>query len=214
MFDHCRVWRSLLTCRAEGGLSPGQRAMLDEHLASCDSCRAIRDADDILHDFGTAPGAALPEGRERLFDDSVIRDLRVAGAQDQLPAGWRGRVRACANSFSFEFCMQLAGGGLAAACVTAFLVVSALNPVSNENSLSAYEQRAISAIERNEPPVPLESLFQSPTPRAAMLWAAPGRSLQATGAETSSSNTEPKDKSDRKQTPRRHGRASVHRYEG
>src|SRR5206468_3075787 len=111
------------------------------------------------------------------------RDLRVAGAADALPLGWRGRVEACARSLSFEFCMQLAGGGLAAACITAFLVVSALNPVSNEKNLSAYELRSLSSTERNEPPVPLESLFQSPTPRAAMLWAAPGRSVRPSGSE-------------------------------
>jgi hypothetical protein len=214
MFDRCRVWRSLLTRRAEGALSPGQRAVLDDHILKCARCRATRDADDALHAFGAAPGASLPLEHESPFDDSVIRDLRVAGAADELPAGWRGRVQACARSLSFEFCMQLAGGGLAAACVTAFLVVSALNPVSNEGRLSAYELRSISAIGRNEPPVPLESLFQSPSPRAAMLWAAPGRSLRPVATEPQSSAAEPKNDAGHKRAPRRHGRAWSGRYIG
>jgi len=214
MFDRCRVWRSLLTSQTEGGLSPGQRAMLDDHILKCAECQAARDADDALRDFASAPGEALPAEYSTPFDDRVISDLRAAGAADELPAGWRGRVQACARSLSFEFCMQLAGGGLAAACVTAFLVVSALNPASDEKNLSASELRTLSSIERNEPPVPLESLFQSRSPRAAMLWAAPGRSPRTAEPESRESVEKSRSETGRKQAPRRHGRAGSTRYLG
>ena len=179
MFDRCRGWRSLLTCRAEGVLSPGQRALLDDHISKCAPCRKLHAADEALRSYCFAPGSGSPAGGARTFDDSVISELRAAAVAETDARGWRDRVRAYAECVSFEFCMQLAGGGLAAASITAFLLVSALNPVSTAKRLSAYEYRSISTIERYEPPVPLESLFQSATPRAAMLWAAPGRSLQS-----------------------------------
>jgi hypothetical protein len=188
--------------------------VLDEHVRKCAACRERRDADDALRVLASEPLAGLVPDRAQLFDDSVIRDLRAAGADDELPKGWRGPVRACARSLSFEFCMQLAGGGLAAASITGFLVVSALNPAANERKLSPYELRAISAVERNEPPVPLESLFQSPSPRAAMLWAAPGRSPRPAAVEDRSPTTELRKDTGHKRTPRRHGSARSARYLG
>ena len=174
MFDRCRAWRVMLTRRAEGVLSPSERAMLDNHISKCGPCRKARLADDALQALNFAPDLGLSPGTGRTFDDRVVGALRAAPLTEP-PAGWRERVRACAGSLSFEFCMQLAGGGLAAASITAFALVSALSPAPRSRGLSTYEVHSISAAERNQPPVPLESLFQSTTPRAAMLWAAPGR---------------------------------------
>ncbi len=205
MFDRCRAWRSLLNRRAEGALTPSERALLDDHLAKCAACRKADAAHQALHDLCFARDSGLAAGSGRAFDDRVVTELRALPLEDAPPRGWRGKVRACSASLSFEFCMQLAGGGLAAAAVTAFALVSALNPVPAAKNLSAYEVRTISAAERNEPPVPLESLFQSPTPRAAMLWAAPGRSQwRTTGAERDVAPGQP-ERPDRRAMPRKKG---------
>lgn len=177
MFDRCRVWRSLLTRRTEGVLSPTERALLDNHLTKCAACRKAQDADDALQATCFAQDSGLAtSGTGTAFDDRVIMELRALPLVEPGPQGWRARVRACSERLSFEFCMQLAGGGLAAASITAFVLISALNPASTSRNLSPYELGSVSSVGRTEPPVPLESLFQSPTPRAAMLWAAPGRS--------------------------------------
>jgi hypothetical protein len=150
------------------------------------------------HDTGLTPRGA------RSFDNRVVSALRATPANRPVN-GWRELVRACRASLSFEFCMQLAGGGLAAASVTAFLVVSALKPVPLAHSVSADEVRAMSTAERTGPPIPLESLFQSSTPRAAMLWASPDRSLRH--AATERVGDPPREPQPRggKTAPRRHG---------
>lgn len=208
MFDRCRAWRSLLTRRAEGVLSPSERALLDDHTSKCADCRKTEEADEALRDLCFALDTNLATGTARAFDDRVVTELRSLPVSDA-PRGWRERVRACSASLSFEFCMQLAGGGLAAAAVTAFVLVSALNPVQTEKSLSAYEVRTLSSAERNEPPVPLESLFQSPTPRAAMLWAAPGNARWRVRDEEPTVAPHVPAKPDRLTTPRRHGARTV-----
>ncbi len=178
MFDRCRVWRSLMTRRAECVLSPTERAMLHDHITNCAPCRKVEDADEALRSITYLRDAGLPAGEGPAFDNRVITDLRSFQPSTEGMAGWRQRVRACAAGLSFEFCMQLAGGGLAAASITGYVLISALNPAVNPKGPSAYEVRTITAAERNEPPVSLESLFQVSAPRAAMLWAAPGRSLR------------------------------------
>jgi hypothetical protein len=178
MFDRCRVWRSLLTRRTEGVLSPTERALLDNHLTKCAACRKAQDADEALQAICFAHDAGLAVSSSgTAFDDRVITKLRTLPLVEPKPQGWRARVRACSETLSFEFCMQLAGGGLAAASITAFVLISALNPAPTSRNPSPYELGSVSSVGRTEPPVPLESLFQSPTPRAAMLWAAPGRSV-------------------------------------
>jgi hypothetical protein len=175
MFDRCRAWRSLLTRRAEGMLSPAERALLDDHVSKCKACQKIEAADSALQSICFSRDGGLAAGG-RAFDDRVVAELRSFPLVEHRDRGLGAVVQACSSRLSFEFCLQLAGGGLAAAAITAFVLVSALNPVQSVKSLSAYEVRSMSSAEQNEPPVPLESLFQSPAPRAAMLWAAPGRS--------------------------------------
>ena len=201
MFDRCRAWRVLLTRRADGVLSPSERALLDNHSAKCAACHKAQMADEALQSLSFAPELEPAAGGARAFDDHVISALRAAPLVAQ-PAGWREKVRACAGSLSFEFCMQLAGGGLAAASVTAFALISALNPAPATQSLSAYEVRAITAVERNRPPVPLESLFQSSTPRAAMLWAAPAGAARHPALEAA---PRVPSASPHRRAPRRHG---------
>jgi len=173
MFDRCRSWRSQLTRRVEGELSPSERALLEDHLAKCPKCRHVQNADDALAGLLFDPARESVVTSAYGFDDSVIAELRAIPLKEE-QKGWRGRVKTVSKSLSFEFCMQLAGGGLAAASITAFVLVSALNPNSTHPSLSAYELRTMTALERNRPPVPLESLFQSRNPRAAMMWDIPG----------------------------------------
>ncbi len=210
MFDRCHAWRSLLTRRAEGVLSPSERALLEDHVAKCVSCRAAQQADDALHALSFSHDTTLPEGLDRAFDDRIIAELRALPLSDTPTEGWRERVRGCFTCISFEFCMQLAGGGLAAAAVTAFALVSALNPVSTPKNPSEYEVRSLSAAERNEPPVPLESLFQSPAPRAAMLWAAPGSTRWRPASGNRGETPQQQPPASRNNTvPRRHGARPV-----
>jgi hypothetical protein len=176
MFDRCRGWRYLMTRRAEGSLSVSERALLNEHIDKCAACRKAQAADEALLSIYIPADAGMPPGGARLFDDSVVTTLRSLPPVATPTMEWMERVRACSTSLSFEFCVQLAGGALAAAAVTAFAIVSALNPVPSSGALSAFESRSMKSMDRNEPPVPLESLLQSPAPRAAMLWAPPGRS--------------------------------------
>jgi hypothetical protein len=182
MFDRCRTWRSLMTRRAEGLLSPSERALLDNHVSGCAECRRAEAADEALQDMCFTLDAGTPRSPAREFDDRVVGELRALPLNGAATTGWRERIRTYSAGISLDFCIQLAGGGLAAASITAFLLVSALNGPPASKSLSTYEVRSISAAERNEPPVPLESLFQAPTPRAAMLWAAPGRPQFRAGA--------------------------------
>jgi anti-sigma factor RsiW len=210
MFDRCRAWRILITRRAEGLLSASERALLNEHIDKCAACRKVQAADEALAFNYFVPDAAMPPCGARQFDDAVVTTLRALPLRATPPVGWRERVRACSTSVSFEFCMQLAGGALAAAAVTAFAIVSALNPVPSSRTVSAFESRSITALERNEPPVPLESLLQSPAPRAAMLWAPPGRSPRRTpAAQSSNSPHGPIPRTGRNSAaPRRHGQRS------
>ena len=157
MFDRCRAWRSLLSRRAEGLLSPSERALLNEHLSKCAACLQARDADEALETACVAHDVRMSPNGAHAFDDTVIATLRAQPSTEGSRAGWRDRVREVAASLSYEYCLQLAGGALAAASVTAFALVSALNPApTSSRTLSSYELRSMSAEERNDPPVPLE----------------------------------------------------------
>jgi hypothetical protein len=209
MFDRCRAWRSLLSRRAEGLLSPSERALLNEHLSKCAACLQARDADEALETACVAHDVRMSPNGAHAVDDTVIATLRAQPSTEGSRAGWRDRVREVAASLSYEYCLQLAGGALAAASVTAFALVSALNPApTSSRTLSSYELRSMSAEERNDPPVPLESLFQSPSPRAAMLWGSPGpplRRIPAVRSEAAPAKLAPAP-GHSTAAPRRHGR--------
>jgi hypothetical protein len=204
MFDGCHAWRRLLTRQAEGVISPTERALLQNHLLECAHCREAEKADGALRSMRFTPEPCLSPSAARSLEDKVIHGLRAYG--DTSPQSFFQRLYRWWTEVSLEYCGQLVGGALVAASITGFFVVSALHPV---NMRTAAETASIAAREHNEPPVPLEALFQSASPRAAMLWATPSHSQDGMpearrgGAPSQPPNaTTRKTKSD---TPRRHG---------
>jgi anti-sigma factor RsiW len=81
--DH-NIYRDWLTMDAEGELSPAQRAELEEHLASCASCRAEREEllalDGLLQKHSVA---VRPD-----FKDAVLSSLPTAGWESRHPKTW------------------------------------------------------------------------------------------------------------------------------
>ena len=81
--DH-NIYRDWLTMDAEGELSPAQRAELEEHLASCASCRAEREdllaLDGLLRKHSVA---VRPD-----FKDAVLSSLPTAGWESRHPKTW------------------------------------------------------------------------------------------------------------------------------
>lgn len=81
--DH-NIYRDWLNMDAEGELSPAQRAELEEHLASCASCRAEREdllaLDGLLRKHSVA---VRPD-----FKDAVLSSLPTAGWESRHPKTW------------------------------------------------------------------------------------------------------------------------------
>ena len=208
MFDRCRAWRRLLSRRAEGRLTPSERALLDAHLSRCSPCRKVEAADISLRSAFSGAVQHMTPRSARTFDDRVLQALRTQAEPVSATGFWQ-RIGGLAPNLSFEFWGQLAGGALMAASVTAFFLVSALHPTPSARANSTSELTSLSIPEHNAPPVSLESLFQSRSPRAALLWATPGASRrpgtseQRTGSQRSApaQRTDPKPSS---QSPRPH----------
>jgi hypothetical protein len=86
---------------------------------------------------------------------------------------WRSWRRLCAR-YAVEplaFLSQIAAGSLAAAAVTALCLVPTLHPEAAD-AQSQWQNRQAN-MGRVDPPVPLESLLQTSSPRAALLWTLP-----------------------------------------
>jgi hypothetical protein len=177
MFDPCRFWRKQLSRRADGCLSHAEEAALEDHLAHCPRCRVYAAADRELKSALTVKIDLLDPVSARRFDNRVVaRALRPSDREPAcLPdAGWRREVTLRWRRLPFGFLRQIAGGALAAASLTALLLFSALRPAGSglvkADVAPGHEGIAPT---RNDPPVPLESLLRSPSPRAALLWTTP-----------------------------------------
>jgi anti-sigma factor RsiW len=101
--DHS-TYREWLNLDADGGLDSGDRALLDDHLASCADCR--REREEILALDGLLRGSALPVRPD--FRVSVMSALPVVGWQARSPRAWR-----------FTAAVIVLLGGLAAALMVA-----------------------------------------------------------------------------------------------
>ena len=177
MFSSCRFWRRKMTQRDEGTLPMWQWGRLEKHLSRCAECRLAQEADQALHTVLRTHSGMLTPSRERDFDDKVLAAYYSASAP--LAAPGQGLWERINLSLPFrlptvEFFLQLSGGALLAASVTAIFFLSALHgPTRNArttgNGMEVHEAFAA----RNDPPIPLESLLQSQAPRAALLWTAP-----------------------------------------
>ena len=177
MFSSCRYCRRKMTQRDEGTLPMWQWGRLEQHLSRCADCRLAQEADQALHAvLRTHSGMLTPSG-ERDFDDKVLAAYYSASASATAsrPGFWE-RVNNCLpfRLPAVEFFLQLSGGALLAASVTAIFFLTALHgPTRNARiaGIGADAHEAFAA--RNDPPIPLESLLQSQAPRAALLWTSP-----------------------------------------
>jgi anti-sigma factor RsiW len=176
MFDRCRVWRNKLTRLMEGSLPLNEWALLEEHLNRCSRCRQAQEADRSLREICRLHTGLPSKASARAFDDRVVTALRSPASPAFSLTGWLGapgaQMRARWSGLSFEFLTQLAGGALLAASVTAVCLLSALHPTESARS-AAPPETSLTATVQNGPPVPLETLLQSASPRAALLWRTP-----------------------------------------
>jgi anti-sigma factor RsiW len=101
--DHS-TYREWLNLDADGGLDSGDRALLDEHLASCADCR--REREEILALDGLLRGSALPVRPD--FRATVMSALPTVGWEARSPRAWR-----------FTAAVIVLLGGLAAALLIA-----------------------------------------------------------------------------------------------
>jgi hypothetical protein len=184
MFDRCWLWRRRLSRRADGTLSPAQQGALQDHLAHCDRCRAAAQADQVLDEVLHTHTGMLDTRTARTLDDRVVIGVLPVGStlpQSNLPqASWShgrryrqpprsGSDRISGSALPLVYLVQIVGGGLTAAAVTSLFLVTALHPAAD----TVRPQRYPASLQRSEPPVPLESLLQTASPRAALLWTAP-----------------------------------------
>ncbi len=165
MFDRCRRWRDLLNRRADMGLSPKEQDALYAHLAVCAQCRHCAEADDTLHHVLGIHTGLLDEQDARFLDDRVVAAVTLfPPIAAQSPAfGWSRRWR---SALPFPFLGQLVSGGVVAASLTVFSLFSTLHPLQPAANRSHPQM----SVPQNEPPIPLEALLDSPSPRAALLW--------------------------------------------
>jgi hypothetical protein len=179
MFERCRAWRRKISQKADGTLSLSEWGALEDHLARCKRCQAAYEADCARQEFLGMHTGTLPSVAARRFDEGVLSALRMPVAETP-PAGY--------NLLSLRLLAQIMTSGLVAASVTALCLSSALHPAAGrENG----ERGAFSTLQRNEPPIPLESLLQSPSPRAALMWTAPSPSHRRRIVPASNGETTP-----------------------
>lgn len=102
--DHTQ-FRDLLDLEVDGGLTAGQQASLDAHLAGCPECRAERA--ELLALLGLLQRARLevqPGFRER-----VMAALPAAGWESRHPRTWTFPAAVCAALLGVGVCLLGAG---------------------------------------------------------------------------------------------------------
>jgi len=166
MSDRCRLWRRNLTRRADGTLSNAQWGALENHLAQCRRCQEAARADQALRTTLRTHTGLLDARAAGTLDDHVVGALFSARGT---PTGARPRRPETAPARPVVYLLQIMSSAIAAAAVTALLVFPALHPTAT----SERGERYPATFERSEPPVPLGSLLQTMSPRAALLWTQP-----------------------------------------
>jgi anti-sigma factor RsiW len=173
MFDRCGRWQRKLQRRADGTLSERQWGALEAHLSQCAYCRATADADRALRESLYTHKGLLDARVAEAFDNQVISLVfRDPGARNQIPwrrlLSWRPS-RGVGRALPLGFLSQIATGACAAATVTALCLTPALHPAAGHSG----RRTPTASIAPALPPVPIESLLQTSSPCAALLWAAP-----------------------------------------
>jgi hypothetical protein len=119
--DHS-TYREWLNLDADGGLDGGDRALLDEHLASCADCR--REREEILALDGLLRGAALPVRPD--FRVSVMSALPTVGWQARSPRAWRFTAAVIVLLGGFAAALLIAGSAPAASGFGALAAVGGM----------------------------------------------------------------------------------------
>jgi len=192
MFNSCAACRRRLALRAEGSLPRSQWGRLEAHLSKCAGCRRIDEADRALHltlSRSLILSTRLTRDAANAFDDRVLNI--VLNQQRSLWRCWldqlADRFRLFRSSVPAVFISQVAGGALAAAAITTTCLTITVQPHAARHDIQHYQRPELSANLSwlNGPPVPLEALMDSPSPRAAMLWTPPTTTAKVAEARVS-----------------------------
>jgi len=119
--DHS-TYREWLNLDADGSLDSGDRALLDEHLASCADCR--REREEILALDGLLRGSALPVRPD--FRVSVMSALPTVGWQARSPRAWRFTAAVIVLLGGFAAALLIAGSAPAASGFCALAAVGGM----------------------------------------------------------------------------------------
>ena len=171
MFDRCRRWRRLLTQHAEGLLPDGKRAELQRHLALCERCHAAAEADQTLRDVLRLHRGMRTSREAHEFNETVLTRLR--GTPAATPWGLSLKNWKASWIANTPFLQQVVSGAVFASSLTALCLFITLQSPPAGNRTQPQKAQLAPIATRNEPPVPLSALLQTPTPRAAHLWTAP-----------------------------------------
>jgi hypothetical protein len=104
---HVREWLH----REASSLDEAQRLQLDDHLASCETCRGDRARMQLVHRAGTSLDAPA---ESRMYDRAIARALLERGTSRETPRGTRRRAR---------WLLPIAIGVAAAAAISVWFVV-------------------------------------------------------------------------------------------
>lgn len=174
MSDGCQGWRRMLARSADNELTPTELGALRNHLAYCSNCRLATESDYVLRDVLRQQAGSLGAEAGQAFDDRVVAEF-LATPRVLRPVGWRERLQQQLARVPIEYVSQVAGGALAAACVTALCLFPTLHPHlgRSPNPSGSVAGPAAGVAVRATLPVSLGSLLSSPSPRAALLWQPP-----------------------------------------
>ncbi len=188
MWDRCEKWRRRLSQQADGALPRRHWGGLQAHLARCPTCRRAQDADAILRDTLRLHTGMADRASRRAFNDRVVMTLRAEQAADTqvVRYDWPAPIRDAQARWSllpFGFFRQIAGGALCAMGLTGLCLLSALHSphTPTTDRAGTMERAARTAGRGAAPSVPLESLLESASPRAALLWTTPPGERNARG---------------------------------
>ncbi len=184
MFNRCWRWRVLLARRSDGTITRSQWGSLQDHLVSCSSCRKLADADLALQAVFSSRTPLLSPDAISAFDDRVVSAVtggrwRSVNQPSWLARQWQSwkiwqRLQARSRALPLAFLAQIGGGAVCAVAVTSLFLLPSLHPHTSVSAHTAQLRDVqAEAMERANASVPMESLLQTPTPRAAMLWTAP-----------------------------------------
>ena len=178
MFNRCWRWRVLFARRSDGSITPSQWGTLQDHLVSCASCRKIAEADNALQTTFDHPLPRLAPEAAAAFDTRVVATV-MAGRLNSAPQpGWLlrqwKRMQTQTRAFRMSFLAQIGSGAVLAVALTSLFLLPALHshpPVSTRTA--QFIESQAQERERADAAIPMESLLQTPTPRAALLWTNP-----------------------------------------